>query len=957
MVHTNSIHRFFGIMCILLLTLPLVCLNLPIPCQRDLTSSATASQSSLSKYMDSENEVFPVGSEPTFWPVKENNRVKVGFGGFMDSLVVNWKLLTESIGELSIMAPTGSTQRAQFEWLASRGVNLTATIFPFRSDYNMLDLYYNSSYQQEVFSFVGRELNFSWVDLVYKIRLGDEEPLSSFNWLSGLGSDNWPEAISKYNSTYFSETNHYFKNTANMNLTEQRIFNSWLDNRSVSGMNILGQYFRTHYPDKVVDWGTLPILGQTLANLDVDERGLAIFTSDPLEVYSQVRNYKSMFPNEPLTTVLWGDLDPVADEPTNYLKDFELLSAAAVAAGSEKVSWFTDDWLNPNKASQDHFEDLLEITRKLSKLPIFRPQPRILEINSDFGVARKGSPGLAEFDLMSQKAILEFNLDLTIYHTIIVRDQYYLYEDVVQRLNQYVEQGGNLILIGNTGLTLQNEWGLNRSSFLPIEAQNVSYKGYNGDILTINNINNPLEFSYQNIESPSYNAINFTSSSDYQTIPTGLPGETEGYYPLVLYRNSSSQGGWILYSGFSVTKDEGLWYKLLKRFLELKVQTTDGITITDQQTLWHGIGTFGLVDQTNQEQISSWVINLENSKQTITIQANFTERNWDHPVDWYYGNIDGLDNDMLWWGTNTPVNGQTQLSRRVSAESVEHFLFSSIHPGPSLTVDVIEPVQQPIVGEPFFFILKITNELQFEDISNLTLQLSVPTGIQILSLPNSPINIQLAGKDAYTALWELNSTVYGIQQVNLAVWVDGILYKTVAIPLKIDRGRLLMTLLEVSEINVPYSQEASFNFSIVFESKALNSLTSVNFDNIVLFMIWGNPGRVIQTQELKAYSTVEITIQEPLSNLQLGDIGIWKFSLYSTNYTEIWSELHVLLSVVLANNDTTTTTPNDYVLPSIPIENFIFGLIGGFFGVALGVVVTLLVLKKRLDVQKAPESS
>ena len=139
----------------------------------------------------------------------------------------------------------------------------------------------------------------------------------------------------------------------------------------------------------------------------------------------------------------------------------------------------------------------------------------------------------------------------------------------------------------------------------------------------------------------------------------------------------------------------------------------------------------------------------------LSIQADFAKRSWNYPGDWYYGNINGLDSDMLWWGTNNPQNGQTQLSRTVGGESVEHFLFTAEYPGPSLTIDVIEPLTPPIVGEPFFLALKFTNELQFEDISDLDLQLSLPSGIEILHIQNSPDLRELKGKGTYFGIWNL----------------------------------------------------------------------------------------------------------------------------------------------------------------------------------------------------------
>ena len=113
----------------------------------------------------------------------------------------------------------------------------------------MLDLYYNTSSQQEAYSFVERELDFAWLDLVDHIRLGDEEPVSSFEWGGWMWADEWPEAIAKYNDTYFAETGYYFKSLHKMELKEHRIFLSWMDERSVAGMNLLNQYLREHYPN------------------------------------------------------------------------------------------------------------------------------------------------------------------------------------------------------------------------------------------------------------------------------------------------------------------------------------------------------------------------------------------------------------------------------------------------------------------------------------------------------------------------------------------------------------------------------------------------------------------------------------------------------------------------------------------------------------------------------------
>jgi len=201
---------------------------------------------------------------------------------------------------------------------------------------------------------------------------------------------------------------------------------------------------------------------------------------------------------------------------------------------------------------------LRNINEELEKLPVFKPKPEVLVIRdnpisvqlglcSELGVFN-------EWDTISQKAIVTENPDLSQYKLIVASEDSYL-SGVVEILNQYVKEGGNLILLGGFGWA-QDNYYYNGSRTKFLNEVGVTQEHIWGDVLIDIDEPNPLGLSliYEHLSSSllgiptSQLTSNHEIIGDFSFMDPGIL--IEDVNPLVLYHSKvNPEEGSILYWG------------------------------------------------------------------------------------------------------------------------------------------------------------------------------------------------------------------------------------------------------------------------------------------------------------------------------------------------------------------------------------------------------------------------
>jgi len=94
------------------------------------------------------------------------------------------------------------------------------------------------------------------------------------------------------------------------------------------------------------------------------------------------------------------------------------------------------------------------LNKELVKLPPFEPRPQVLVIRDQmmsFQVGLCCDLGLfTEWDVVNQRTLAKNEMDLSRYKLIVASEDFYL-DEVVERLNDYVKSGGNVVLLGGFG--------------------------------------------------------------------------------------------------------------------------------------------------------------------------------------------------------------------------------------------------------------------------------------------------------------------------------------------------------------------------------------------------------------------------------------------------------------------------------------------------------------------------
>ena len=531
--------------------------------------------------------------------------VDVGYGGPAPS-TENADLMNS----VTIWAPGGprmSTQDIERLYqLADRGVKIIYSIIwwnePGTSGYNALDMYYNETFRSQVmqiidYNFDGKVPDFypsnvdlSWDGLdpskLWAVTLGDEEPgcYRDTNYHDALSED-----IARFSEIYYSETGYQLKPLIQMNRTEETVFYEWFREKNVWAYNYIYVYIKSKWPNLLVFQYTFmePVWGVTeiVPTYELKADGYMIDCyyayEDPWLLYETVRRYKATFPDKPFFIILWGTIWDFYNEPGDKLyykigsfEDIRREAWLAYLAGSDGIFWF--NWAPQNKSGYDWrwgYERIdvfgkqiigytNRLNRELMKLPVFKPRPQVLALGDGVQTGQ-AMPNFAdiglfsEFDAINERALAKTDLDLSKYKIIVCINNRY-HDETVQKLNEFVANGGNLVFLGGFGSQKNYYDNSTRDFVFPLEKDTaqVELEGHVRINVTRPNLLN-LELNFDGcFFKSSVIRLNATGDDyhpigDFFLIENGNATEITDF-PLLLYHNASNpNSGWVLYWGAS----------------------------------------------------------------------------------------------------------------------------------------------------------------------------------------------------------------------------------------------------------------------------------------------------------------------------------------------------------------------------------------------------------------------
>jgi PKD repeat protein len=464
--------------------------------------------------------------------------------------------------------------------------------------HSALDIFYNESFRDQVYQII--DYNFDGVppdfyhgahgwsgldpELIERISLvglSGEEPLTSYCWTDFYGPS---ENLAKYGDVYYEETGFQLKGFNDMNETEQLVFSEWNNEKNVWVFNNLHDYIKLKWPHLQVyqnmfldtsavkcavyelkaDTFMIDVyLGGRFVLEDGQWRLTIPWLDNPWFLYEVIRRYKTMLPDMEFHVVLWGSYTWPEE---GFFGGFEHLRRnawVAYLAGADAVGWFTWD-----PEGEEIGNRLLMYTtrlnRELVKLPVVKPQPQVLAISGEYitfpELGLFSDMGLfSEYDVVDQRFFAKMDMDLSRYKLIIVA-QWKYYDETVQKLNDYVDNGGNVVFLYGTGWSQYNVYGNETRETKFLVERDAVQSGIGGHVMI--DITRPnmldLELNYDARDfgglmlrikdaRENYHPI----SGFHQVEEDGKIREIDGH-PLVLYHDTSNpDSGWILYWGLS----------------------------------------------------------------------------------------------------------------------------------------------------------------------------------------------------------------------------------------------------------------------------------------------------------------------------------------------------------------------------------------------------------------------
>ncbi|MDH5689343.1 MAG: PKD domain-containing protein, partial [Candidatus Bathyarchaeota archaeon] len=512
-------------------------------------------------------------------PVHNASGITMFYGGFFGSHG-EWTKLIDT--NAVIFWSQGDFQHRPWEvedihQLADHGVKINYRVYWWHAFHNgeiawntsVVDFYYNATLMKLLEEHIDWQLSQLNTDKIWAVTLSEEEPAGAFFHFSG-------GKLQKYNDTYHSETGFWLREE---DLYGEPVLSQWLSEKFVSVYNHLYDYIKSKWPHLLVfqfvhtPWpGATPVW---VGGLDVSDLKGDAYMSDlyyydiydnPFWLYEFIRQAKCTYPEE-YHIHLWGEEPWPEGGATGGFEHIRRNAWAAYLAGVDAIGWFNWHYVygHPWEREDTLGKRLLEYTnrlnKELAKLPPMKPRTQVLVIRDQMMSYQVGlccDLGLFnEWDIVNQRTFAKEQIDLSRYKLIVVNEDRY-YNEVVDKLNEYVKSGGNLIMLGGFGWDQTNIYdnAPRTSKFLIEEGvrQEHVWGNVSINILEPNPIGLNLQYSLLGTSMLAIAENTLTENHQpigefHLTDENGKPIQIE-YRPLVLYHNSSNPDeGSVLYWG------------------------------------------------------------------------------------------------------------------------------------------------------------------------------------------------------------------------------------------------------------------------------------------------------------------------------------------------------------------------------------------------------------------------
>jgi hypothetical protein len=440
---------------------------------------------------------------------------------------------------------------------------------------SVVDFYYNRSRLGLLEEELDWVFGFLDMDKIWAVTLSEEGPGASYRYFRT------PRQLRKYNESFHGETGFYLRLPGRMNRTEEMALETWLAEKNVWVFNHLYDYVKTRWPHLVVfqfiylypGAPSVWVGGCSLDELKADAYAGDLYFYDvydnPFWLYEFIRQYKASYPDKEYHIWLWGE-EPWAPEGLAGGYEHARRNAwIAYLAGADAVGWFNWHyehgwmWDREDASGKKMVLYTNRLNSELEKLPAFKPEPRVLVVRDSLISYQLGlcsELGLFnEWDAVNQRDLARDEFDLSGYQLVVASEDSWLSE-AVEKLNGYVEDGGNLILLGGFGWEQTNfYYNGSRTEFL-VE-RGIRQESRWGDIQFTIEEPNPLNLtlSYQHLESTLLGLPRSQLTGSHH--PIGEYSYIDGgeaitdVCPLVLYHNESNPGeGSTLYFGVPLSK-------------------------------------------------------------------------------------------------------------------------------------------------------------------------------------------------------------------------------------------------------------------------------------------------------------------------------------------------------------------------------------------------------------------
>lgn len=472
--------------------------------------------------------------------------------------------------------------------LADAGVRINFRLFWWWQFYNgevawntsVVDLYYNETLMGLLEGFVDGQLDQLDTEKIWAVTLSEEEPGYSLRYF-------WtPATKRKYNHTFHEETGYWLRGQYDLNRTEEMVLHRWLSEKTVSVFNRLYDRVKGRWPHAIVfqfivpSPGAPPVWGGglDLTGLKADALKADLYYYDvydnPFWLYEYVRHAKTTFPEKEYHLWLWGE-EPLEEEGmAGGFGHIRRNAWVAYLAGVNAVGWFNWNndlgfiWERGDVQGKQLLEYTNRLSRELGKLPTFCPQPEVLVIRDSPMSFQLGFccelGAFNEWDSVDQATIARGGIDLSRYRLVVANEAGYL-DETVERLNEYVRSGGNLLLLGGFGRGQRNYYDNATREAMFLMEEGVTQVEVSGDVFFNVSEPNPLNLDLRyNHEEVAYGGVLAlkldTLSDDHHAIGKHYSVKGDGPItplnssPFVLYQNSSDgDGGWVLYWGGQMT--------------------------------------------------------------------------------------------------------------------------------------------------------------------------------------------------------------------------------------------------------------------------------------------------------------------------------------------------------------------------------------------------------------------